>query len=87
MPDMKITGKSILCEFPNGDQMLVGTVEIDCPVCGPLKMTIHGHHMRSLLLLLAEWVEAHPTLTGPTEVKEVARERWEGTTGGDPTVN
>ncbi|MGH8866160.1 MAG: hypothetical protein ACREVZ_16205 [Burkholderiales bacterium] len=83
---IKTAGRAILCEFPSGEKLLIGEIEIDCPGCGQGTWKIAGHHMRSVLRLLAEWVEEFPELTGPEEI-DTTRERWSGSTGGDPTTN
>jgi hypothetical protein len=87
MSQIKIVGESTVCEFPNGDRFLIGSIQIDCPVCGTGEWRIAGHHMRSVLLLLAQWVEEHPDLTGPEEVTNVSKSSWSGSAPADPTKN
>lgn len=83
---IKTLGRSIVCEFPNGDKLLVGEITIDCPVCGTGEWKIAGHHMRSVLRLLAQWVEEHPDLTGPEEAT-VTQAHFTGTAPADPNQN
>ena len=87
MADVKILGKSIVVETPDGAKVLLGIIEIDCPACGTGQWTIIGHHMRGILRILAEWVDKHPDLTGPEQITMVKQESWTGKTGGDPTNN
>jgi hypothetical protein len=84
---IKTLGRAVTCTFPNGDKFLVGEIQIDCPVCGEGEWRIAGHHMRSVLRLLAQWVEEHPDLTGPEEVVAVKNETWSGAPPSDPTTN
>lgn len=84
---IKTIGRAITCTLPNGDQFLIGQIEIDCPACGTGEFKIAGHHMRSVLRLLAQWVEEYPDLTGPEEVSSVQTETFTGRMGGDPTTN
>lgn len=83
----KTVGRSVVCTFPNGDRFLIGEIEINCPVCGEGEWRIAGHHMRSVLRLLAQWVEEHPDLTGTEEVVSITKDTWQGTPSGDPTQN
>jgi hypothetical protein len=84
---IKTVGRSVVCTFPNGDRFLLGEITIDCPICGEGEFRIAGHHMRSVLRLLAQWVEEHPDLTGPEEVVSMTNEAWQGSPPGDPTAN
>ena len=85
--DIKLTGRAILCEFPTGEKLLMGEIDIDCPDCGAGTWRIHGHHMRSVLRILAEWIEQYPELVGTGNLVEVARYKIGGTAPVDPGVN
>ena len=76
-----------MAQSPTGERSLVGRITVDCPICGPGIIDIQGHHMRSLLRFLAEWVEQYPELTGPTEADIVQTVRWSGTPPADPITN
>ena len=84
---IKTVGRAILCDFPNGDKLLVGEIEIACPACGEGQWRIAGHHMRSVMRILAEWVEQYPDLTGPEQPASVERTTWKGTAPSDPSQN
>lgn len=86
MSQIKTLGKAILCEFPTGEKMLVGEIDITCPGCGEGTWRLAGHHMRSVMRILAEWVEQYPELTGPSE-GDVQRTRWSGKPPADPSAN
>ncbi len=87
MTSSKTLGRAILCEFPTGEKFLVGEIEIDCPGCGQMTIRIAGHHLRSLNRILAEWIEQHPDLTGPTDVT-VSRQSFDmRAPGADPANN
>lgn len=87
MPEIKTSARTTEVTLPSKERFLIGQVEIDCPICGGMKLLIPGHHMRGLLRVLAEWVEQHPDLTGPLEINVIRRESFSGQTGGDPTTN
>lgn len=88
MAESKLVAKSIICELANGEKFLIGVIDIDCPICREQHYLIPGHHMRALLRVLAEWVEAHPELTSKDDtLKVLHREHWQGTAPSDPTTN
>ena len=54
---IRTEGKAVLCEFPSGENLLLGEINIDCQYCGQGVWRIAGHHMRTVARLLAEWIE------------------------------
>jgi len=85
--DIKLIGRAILCDFPTGEKVLVGEIDIDCPACGSGTWRIHGHHMRSVLRILAEWIDQYPELVGTGTIEEVGRYKIAGNAPVDPGVN
>lgn len=78
-------GVPVLVELPNGQQSLLGVINIDCPVCGKVQYQIAGHHLPTVLKLLAQWADEFPELTRDVIVKET-QTRFQGPSN-DPTTS
>jgi hypothetical protein len=87
-----VTGRAITVEppetAPEGRPFLYVDLEIDCDFCGSYLIRIAGHHLRPVIELLQEFLDAHdPALTESGDVQSQSRTRWRGTAPARPEDN
>lgn len=57
-------GRSIAVDFPTGQKALFVEFAIECPVCGPHKIRIAGHHLRAMRDFLISTIDQYPERCG-----------------------
>lgn len=84
-----VTGQSWVWKAPGDtDEMLFLLITVDCPICGPHKMLLNGHHLRAIRNLLAETIDHNPTACGDESgVRVLNRMKFEGQAPEDPERN
>lgn len=70
--------------LPSGEEFLLVTVKIVCPICGTIEMEMPGHHLRALRNLFVEYVDLYPHLTNKQDELRVLA-RLNGPTPGSET--
>lgn len=89
-PKPTLTCRAILLEEApesGGRKVFFIEVDVNCPVCGIHKLTIAGHHLRSLHRFLDQTIAEFPEMTrSAEEAGETERYSFTGTRN-DPTTS
>ena len=72
-----VRGRAITITPPEGETFLVAEVSISCDVCGEHTVLFAGHHLRPIVALLQEFIEAAPELTAKGEVEIVGMREYD----------
>lgn len=85
MAKATVTCTALMVEYADGQQALTVQLDLDCEICGPQRIVLAGHHLRTLRNALIDVIDRHPDLTGQDAP---VRDQWEQVIpGGDPTTN
>jgi hypothetical protein len=88
MASIHTTSRATKLTFPDGSEVLVVTIEIDCPACGQTTLHFYGHHILTLQKILADHAAQYPDLVGQsTELAVLDRYRIQGAIPEDPSRN
>jgi len=60
-----------------GKPFLVAELHISCDICGEHTVTFAGHHLRPIVALFQEFIEACPELTAEGDVEVVGRREYD----------
>lgn len=82
-------GRIFIVEHPEAEgKALMLEYEVDCPDCGHHTHRIAGHHLRTLLIVVAQAIADHPDLVGEEAgIEIVNRMKFSGTPPRDPSRN
>lgn len=80
------TSRVILVQTPGEPDVLVVEFVIDCPLCGPQRITIAGHHLRMIRDVAVDTVDAYPELTRGTP-RQVGETQTFKARGNDPSTS
>lgn len=80
------TSRVILVQTPGEPDVLVVEFIIDCPICGPQRITVAGHHLRLIRDVAVDTVDAYPELTR-AKVTQVGEMQQFKARGNDPSTS
>ena len=64
MSQSKVTSTGIITDPDTPQAALIVEIDVVCPICGPGKLRIPGHHLRAVRDIAQMYCDSHPALTG-----------------------